>query len=287
MRETAELQAKAQCPICDCRRIRQEVALGAAYRECRECGFVWRIDYENFPDPNQAYAAADEAVQELLEQETAPGRAAYFQAQLKRLHCATTPPGRLLELGCGTGGLANAAQGAGWDVWALEPGPVLRRQAERLLGPERVLGNTLEAAEFPAGHFQAILALDLLEHLPEPLALVRHARQWLKEGGVLLLQTPNARSLRRFLHGAHWNMIQPDRHFVFHTVRSLRTMLTRHDFSLITLQSVSGVGAGGALRRTGEKIYGRALSLFALGNALYALAEKTAPVAESPMEQSE
>ena len=268
-------KSDGECLICLSDRVRSGIAFGSAYRDCRACGFVWRVDRENFPDPNRAYAEGGESVQALIEQEASPGRTAYYKAHLKRLHHVAKPPGRLLEIGCGTGGLSKAARDVGWDVLAIEHGPVLRQAAEQLLGPERVLGCAVETAKLQAESFDVVLALDLIEHLPDPFVLVRQASEWLRRSGVLLLQTPNARALRRRLYGARWNMIQPDRHFLFHTARSLETLLAGQSFAVLSLKTVSGIGAGSVLRRACESLYGGVLSVLGMGNALYAVARNT------------
>ena len=276
MKDTNDSRNDAKCSICRDAAAAGGSDLGPAYRECRACGFVWRVDRENFPDPKIAYAREGEAVQDLLDQEADEGRTAYYQTQLARLRrAAPSPPGRLLEIGCGTGGLAKAASDAGWDVLALEPGPALCRAAQGLLGPRRVLGCSVETADIESESFDAAVALDLIEHLPDPHILARRAAEWLRPGGVFLLQTPNARSLRRRLHGPRWNMIQPDRHFLFHTPRSLRILLEGRGFDVLSLRTVSGgAGAASPLRRALTALYSRALSPLSLGNALLAVARK-------------
>ncbi|HUT25742.1 MAG TPA: methyltransferase domain-containing protein [Sumerlaeia bacterium] len=265
---------EAECPICGGRKVRHELRLGPEYRTCRHCGFLWRAGRAHFPNPNRAYAEGGGAARDLLSQEERKERTAYYQSHLARLHRFVSPPGRLLEIGCGTGGLSRAALDAGWDVQAIEPSPLLRRAAEHLLGHERVLGCSLESAEIEEQSFDVVLALDVIEHIPDPLLLPERVGRWLRSGGVLALQTPNAHSLRRRLCGSRWNMIQPDRHFLFHTMQSLRTLFQTRGFETLLLRTASGTGVGGALRRAAARIYGRLLAAFGLGNALYLIARR-------------
>lgn len=264
------------CPICHQERVRPEPVFGPAYRECRSCGFLWRVDRENFPNPNQAYQDQDtEAhVQYLLQQEAGDARRAYYEIQLARLHRYATTPGRLLELGCGTGGFSHAAAEAGWEVLAVDSSPLLCREAERLLGAGRVLQAPMESAPIEGESFDVMMALDFIEHLPQPRILPQRARQWLKEGGVLLLQTPNARALRRCLQRRRWNQLKPEQHFLFHSASSLGLLFTQEGFEVLCLKTVSGTATAGPLLRAIAFIYGGILSWLGLGNTLFLAARK-------------
>lgn len=262
------------CPICRGRRVRPELVFGPAYRECRSCGFLWRVDLENFPNPNQAYQDSEAPVQYLVEQEAGDARRAYYQTQLARLHQYMRPPGRLLELGCGTGGLSHAAAEAGWEVLAVDSSPALCREAERLLGCEHVMEAPIETVQTEGNSFDAILALDLIEHLADCTILPRRARQWLKCGGVLLVQTPNAHALRRYLQRRRWNQLKPEQHFLFHSASSLQLLFAQEGFEVLCLKTVSGTATAGRVFRAIAFMYGEALSLSGLGNTLFLIARR-------------
>jgi len=270
-----------KCPICGSNQIRQEPVFGPAYRECHQCGFLWRVDRENFPNPNEAYQDTDRHIEYLVQQEVGDARRVYCQIQLTRLHRYVQPPGRLLELGCGTGGLSKAAMEAGWEVVALDSSPALCRHAERLLGAEHVIQASMETVQIEADAFDAVIALDFIEHLPDITVLPRRVGQWLREGGILMLQTPNARALRRYLQRRRWNQLKPEQHYLFHTSSSLRLLLAREGFEVLSLGSVSGSATAGLVHRALTAVYGNALALLGIGNTLSLIA-RTAKGSGSP-----
>lgn len=102
--------------------------------------------------------------------------------------------GRLLDVGCDTGAFVEAcASAANMEPWGMDISSWAIEQA-RARGFPVHLGSVEDAP--PAFRdFRLITAIDVLEHTSDPLAFLVAARDLLEPGGVLFLQTPNARSL--------------------------------------------------------------------------------------------
>jgi SAM-dependent methyltransferase len=68
-----------------------------------------------------------------------------------------------------------------------------------------LLGADVQTARLDAAHFDAILLLDVLEHLPRPMDALRGLRPHLAERGVLVIATGNTASLPwRLMRRDHW-----------------------------------------------------------------------------------
>ena len=111
----------------------------------------------------------------------------------ERVHLAGST---VLDVGCGGGLLSEALAGAGADVVALDLAPDLLKVA-RLHGLEsgvrvdyRLQSAEALAAEAP-GSFDVVTCMEMLEHVPDPAAVVAACAALLRPGGRLFLSTLN------------------------------------------------------------------------------------------------
>lgn len=95
--------------------------------------------------------------------------------------------GRILDLGCGTGGVLTHLQPFG-EAIGLDPAPEAAGYCRQRDLP-MVIGSGMEVP-FADGSFDAVLALDVIEHVPDDVALLREARRVLRPGGVLVVTVP-------------------------------------------------------------------------------------------------
>jgi 2-polyprenyl-3-methyl-5-hydroxy-6-metoxy-1,4-benzoquinol methylase len=63
--------------------------------------------------------------------------------------------------------------------------------------PRATVVNSLFEAFNPEGRYDTIVMGHVLEHVEDPTALLRRAKEWLTDDGVICAAVPNARSLHR------------------------------------------------------------------------------------------
>jgi SAM-dependent methyltransferase len=140
---------------------------------------------------------------------------------------------RLLDFGCGVGRLCLLAGEHAIHTTGIEPDASGRELAAKTLGrPVYASLDELRAAE-PNASFDIITMWDVVEHLRNPWNVLEDLSRFLAPGGLILMSTPNAGSLRARLERDRWDNATNPTHFYYFTRRSLRSVLERFGFSAI------------------------------------------------------
>jgi len=165
--------------------------------------------------------------------------------QRRALLLAELRPGeRVLDLGCGAGRFVAAAGAAGADVVGVELAQAALERARR-----NVPGADLRLLEpdgsLPLGHGEVDLVWcsEVLEHVPDTVALLTEARRVLGQGGRLLVTVPDHGRLKRTLialgrHEAHYDPL--GQHLRFYTRRSLAGALEATGFTDVRSEPLGG-----------------------------------------------
>jgi 2-polyprenyl-3-methyl-5-hydroxy-6-metoxy-1,4-benzoquinol methylase len=107
------------------------------------------------------------------------------------------PAGRALEMGCYLGDSTEWLTRRYADLTVIEAAPSLVEAARQRFGAKiRFVCSTFEATEL-SETFDAIFLINTLEHLDDPVGVLRRIRGWLAPRGRLFLLVPNAQAPSR------------------------------------------------------------------------------------------
>lgn len=160
---------------------------GRGYRRCRACGSATAAAVPE-PAALQRFYRSEYPVRFGVEAEPAARRAV-----LGRLVQGLGPPpaaGRLLDVGCGPGGLLEEAARGGWRPLGLEVAEAPARAAATRTGYPVVQAD---AARLPVRDraLDAVVLANVLDHLADPAAALAEARRVLRPGGRIAVRVPN------------------------------------------------------------------------------------------------
>ena len=145
--------------------------------------------------------------------------------------------GRVLDLGCGPAydSAEMLAEGA------LPIGVDTSRGALIMAGQKHVTGLQASAERLPLSDacIDAVVMSQVLEHMPEPRAVLAEATRVLKPGGRILILLPNSGSLQRRLFDTDWVNWHLPYHLWHFSAATLRTMLAKTDIEVTSCRSVS------------------------------------------------
>jgi SAM-dependent methyltransferase len=103
--------------------------------------------------------------------------------------------GRILDLGCGAGHVANAMAAARMQVTGCDISPeMLRRASEQDVGclvDWVQLETAWQTLPFAAGTFDAIVATSVFEYVDNPSAVLGECARLLRPGGILVCTVPD------------------------------------------------------------------------------------------------
>jgi SAM-dependent methyltransferase len=211
--------------------------------KCRRCGLM----YANPQDHVDCEGFMGKTGEEQYDPE-AEGNRQYFRKQqtqlpdnlraLKALNGLAPQRGRLLEIGSFAGIFLDRIRADGWDVTGLEPDRPIARYARAKFGLN-IIEGVLPNPALPSAHFDAVVMLHVIEHMPDPGENLREIRRVLRPGGILVVETPRFNSLMFKLLGRRERSIQNCQgHIYFFTEQTLSGLLERHGLKVLRIERV-------------------------------------------------
>ena len=157
---------------------------------------------------------------------------AFYRLRVKRW-TKLLGKGLALEVGCGDGRMLQALRHQGWEVVGNERTAAAAHVAGAV-NQLPVFAGGLDAIN-PRVKFDLVLLFHSLEHVPDPLSVLKDCAQLLKPGGKLIVAVPNFRSWLARTFGGSWFDLDVPRHLTHFSPQSLRYVL---EMTSLRLESI-------------------------------------------------
>jgi 2-polyprenyl-3-methyl-5-hydroxy-6-metoxy-1,4-benzoquinol methylase len=133
---------------------------------------------------------------------------------------------KILDFGCATGDFITYAK-TNFDMWGFDLSHFAINEAKKY-NPEiekQLSSGDFSTRNYPPELFNGILLWDVIEHLWDPLEILKKLIHCLKPGGFLFISTPNSGSLMAKIMGKYWAFMTPPEHLSFFSKKTA-TFLT-------------------------------------------------------------
>ena len=132
------------------------------------------------------------------------------------------------------GAFVKAATDLGFDAVGIEPSRWLVDWGRKFYGIDLRQG-VLDQHDFPEQSFDVVSLWDVVEHLPDPRAVVDHIHRLLKPGGCLIVNYPDYDSLAHKVLRDKWPMLLSV-HLTYFTRKTISDFLARSRFEIVELR---------------------------------------------------
>ena len=229
----------SSCPICEHSAFRPHARMGAyTYHQCRGCKVLCLEPFPTLDTIERHYAAKFEDGNYRTLLTFSDQYRKVYQDYVSWMSRHVQLSGRRsLDVGCFTGELVSTLLQVGADAYGVE------LQAEAVsIAQQRLPGRVFEinideaAGPFPDDSLDLVTMMAVIEHVQEPVALLRRARSLLKDNSWLFLETPNASSWPARAAGRFWPLLAPVEHLHLFSAPAIRHALARADFELVEVR---------------------------------------------------
>jgi 2-polyprenyl-3-methyl-5-hydroxy-6-metoxy-1,4-benzoquinol methylase len=241
--ENKKLTHTAACPVCGSKNLapylktKDYFLTGEEFDlvQCNECSFVFTSPVPE-PDHIFSYYDSPEYVSHEIKKSSffdrfyALARKRNIRFKYKVVTQFKTP-GKLLDVGCGTGELLKYFKDNNWYSIGIEPVEKARSFAKDTYSLDVFDEKQLHL--FDTQYFDVITLWHVLEHVYDLNRRIEELKRILKPDGVLIIAVPNINSYDAAYYGQYWGALDVPRHLYHFSQKTMSLLLENHRFKVV------------------------------------------------------
>jgi len=220
-----------KCILCGSNKFKKLFNVGE-YKlvKCKKCGLVktrgeQNISYKKYHG-DEVYKTFEKLFRNI------------YQKRVNMILKYKKGPGKVLEIGASMGTMLDIFKKIGWEVWGVEPSGSAEVARKKRI---KILKNTFEKAKPPKEYFDVVILNHTLEHMKNPVSVLKKVEKVLKTGGIVFVDVPNFGGISARIMGKKWPYILPDEHVFHFTLETLQKVLEKAGFNVVVWRTQSGI----------------------------------------------
>jgi len=229
------------CPICSDRNTNELMELDKIhYHRCNSCGAVYTPDMLKNEILMEMYAsgAYQDYFNKLVLQGQEIRKDTLELRKCRQISSFFKNPGKILDVGCGSGSLLKVCKENGWEVYGIDPseGAVKTAKEKYDISVEKGFFEDYESS-----HKFNCISIVGIEHLQAPMSAIKKAHSLLDDSGILFFEVPSAdcfllNYVKRFPFDVT-RYIEAGRHYLFLGQETIHHICNTYGYELMHIES--------------------------------------------------
>jgi len=244
------MSERSRCLICDGENIRvlfsstDNLTGGESFDigECTDCGFRFTVNPPSEANIGRYYLSDDyishsDLKRGITERLYHFARTYMLRKKLRLIRSENgQKPGKILDIGCGTGYFPAFMKQNGWDASGVEVSGKAREYAISKFGLEVIPPD--KTGLLPGNSYDCITLWHVMEHLYDPDNWFEKIKHLLNDNGACIIALPNSESSDAKSFKQHWAAYDVPRHLWHFSAPSVSRLASRHGFSVTRIKSM-------------------------------------------------
>ena len=142
----------------------------------------------------------------------------------------------VLDVGCGNGDFLFQMKNLQWEVTGVDSDSGAVQFARQQYGLDVLQGNVMNV-HLPSDAFDAITMNHVIEYVANPIDVLNECKRLLKDDGIILIATPNSKSLGSGIFKSAWVHWDPPRHLLVFSAETLRICAEKSGLKILDVRT--------------------------------------------------